>query len=256
MKLALVLSGGGAKGAFHLGMLHFFEEENIKIEAYSGTSIGSIIACSHASGVSAKEQFKIFKSKEIKKALKFNYFKRGLLKIDHNNKIINELLPVEKLEDLSQKVYVNAYDIKGKRMHYFSQGNIIDLCMASSALIPIFKPIIYKKMQLIDGGFIDNLAVKPFFDKKLTVFSSNVFPKSENKKSLYLNPVKYLRKKIFRHVSKNMITAIENSDYYFTSLKLNKYKILSFKDIEPCYALRYKEAQNQLKKFLKDYRDK
>ena len=53
-----------------------------------------------------------------------------------------------------------------------------------------------------------------------------------------------------------MITAIENSDYYFTSLKLNKYKILSFKDIEPCYALGYKEAQNQLKKFLKDYRDK
>ena len=255
MKLALVLSGGGAKGAFHLGMLRFFEEENIKIEAYSGTSIGSVIACSHASGVSAKEQFQIFKSKEIKKALKFNYFKKGLLKIDHNNKIINELLPLKNLEDLSQKVYVNAYDIKGKRMHYFSQGNIIDLCMASSALIPIFKAISYNKMQLIDGGFIDNLAAKPFFNQDFSIFSSNVFPKSENKKSLYLNPVKYLRKKIFRHVSKNMITAIENSDYYFTSLKLNKYKILSFKDIEPCYALGYKEAQNQLKKFLKDYRD-
>ncbi|PHR70137.1 MAG: patatin [Arcobacter sp.] len=256
MKLALVLSGGGAKGAFHLGMLRFFEEENIKIEAYSGTSIGSVIACSHASGVSAKEQFQIFKSKEIKKALKFNYFKKGLLKIDHNNKIINELLPLKNLEDLSQKVYVNAYDIKGKKMHYFSQGNIIDLCMASSALIPIFKAISYKKMQLIDGGFIDNLAVKPFLKQDFSIFSSNVFPKSENKKSLYLNPVKYLQKKIFRQVSKNMTVAIENSDYYFTSLQLNKYKILSFKDIEPSYALGYKEAQNQLRQFLKDYRHK
>lgn len=256
MKLALVLSGGGAKGAFHLGMLRFFEEENIKIEAYSGTSIGSVIACSHASGVSAKEQFHIFKSKEIKKALKFNYFKKGLLKIDHNNKIINELLPFEKLEDLSSRVYVNAYDIKAKKMHYFSQGNIIDLCMASSALIPIFKPITYKKMQLIDGGFVDNLAVKPFFNEDLSIFTSNVFPKSENKKGLYINPVKYLQKKIFRQVGKNMNTAIANSDYYFTSLKLNQYKILSFKDIEPCYALGYKEAQHQLTQFLKDYRNK
>ena len=46
MNLALALGGGAARGAFHLGVLHFCEENNIEIVAYSGSSIGSIIACS------------------------------------------------------------------------------------------------------------------------------------------------------------------------------------------------------------------
>ena len=87
--LALALGGGVARGAFHLGFLDFCETHNIDIKAYSGSSIGAIISASHASGVKAKEQLKIFSSKEIREVLKFNFFRDGLLKIDHTNKIIN-----------------------------------------------------------------------------------------------------------------------------------------------------------------------
>lgn len=66
MKINLVLSGGAARGAFHLGFLHCMEEQGIEINAYSGSSIGAIIATSHASGVRAKEQLEIFKSKDVK----------------------------------------------------------------------------------------------------------------------------------------------------------------------------------------------
>ena len=62
--LALALSGGVARGAFHLGVLDFCEQHNIDIKAYSGSSVGAIISASHASGVKAKEQLKIFSSKE------------------------------------------------------------------------------------------------------------------------------------------------------------------------------------------------
>lgn len=72
--LALALGGGAARGAFHLGVLHFLEKNQIDIKAYSGSSIGSIISASHASGISAKEQLKIFASNDLKKAIKFNYF--------------------------------------------------------------------------------------------------------------------------------------------------------------------------------------
>ncbi len=113
--LAIALGGGAARGAFHLGVLHYCEENNISINAYSGSSIGSIISASHASGVKAKEQLKIFASKDVRQALKFNYFRNGLLKIDSTNKIIKELLPIENLEDIPKPVYVNAYDVKEKK---------------------------------------------------------------------------------------------------------------------------------------------
>ena len=44
MKLGLALSGGGIKGAAHIGVMQAFKEENIKIDVISGTSIGSIVA--------------------------------------------------------------------------------------------------------------------------------------------------------------------------------------------------------------------
>ena len=92
--LALVLGGGAARGAFHLGVLDFIEKNNIEIKAYSGSSIGAIISASHASGISAKEQLKIFSSKDIKQIFKFNYFKKSIFKIDSLHKIIKELLQI------------------------------------------------------------------------------------------------------------------------------------------------------------------
>ena len=176
--LALALGGGVARGAFHLGVLDFCEQHNIHIKAYSGSSIGAIISASHASGVKAKEQLKIFSSKELKQAIKFNYFRNGLLKIDHTNKIIKELLPIENIEDIPKPLWVSAYDLKKKELHYFNSGDTLTLCMASSALIPVFKPISYKEMLLIDGGLFDNIPIKPLENRGYDIYAVDLFAKN------------------------------------------------------------------------------
>ena len=119
--LALALGGGVARGAFHLGFLDFCETHNIDIKAYSGSSIGAIISTSHASGVKAKEQLKIFSSKEIRQVLKFNFFRNGLLKIDSTNKIIKELLPIEEnseAEFISEHYYGYTISSRKKTVEY------------------------------------------------------------------------------------------------------------------------------------------
>ncbi|NQY52799.1 MAG: patatin-like phospholipase family protein [Campylobacteraceae bacterium] len=254
MNLALVLSGGGAKGAFHLGALKFLEEEKINIAAYSGTSIGSIISCSHASGVKADDILKIFKSKEIKKLIKFNYFKKGLMRIDTNKSIIKDLFPYENIEDIKKPVFINAYDIKHKQMHYFNKGNIINLCMASSALIPFFKPITYHGMSLIDGGLIDNIPVKPFINKDYKILSFDVMPRKKRSNKINLNPIKFIKKRIFKDLHKNITYSIQHSDYYLSHLALRQFKLLSFNNLDECYNLGYTQAQIQLKLFIKEYK--
>lgn len=255
MKLGLVLSGGAARGAFHLGVLTFLEEQNIKIDAYCGTSIGSIIAASHASGICAKEQLKIFKSSELKKVIKFNYFKKGIMKLDEKNKILKELLPFENLEDLNKPVFINAYDTKKKQMHYFNKGNIINLCMGSSALIPFFKPISYNNMSLIDGGLFDNIAVRPLLNKDYKILSLDAMPRGRSNNKLKLNPLKLIKKRVFKTLHQNLNFSISKSDYYLTSLALKEHKFLSFKDLDACYNIGYKEAQKDLIEFLKDYKN-
>jgi len=243
MNLALVLGGGAARGAFHLGVLHFCEEHNIKIQAYSGSSIGSIISCSHASGVSAKEQLKIFSSKDIRQALKFNYFRNGLLKIDTSNKIIKELLPIEKIEDIPKPIFINAYDVKEKKLHYFNCGDTITLCMASSAIIPLLKPVKYKDMYLIDGGLFDNIPIKPFENKNYDIFAVDLFPKSkQNKKRA--NPLKTIKRKLFKQLHDNHKHSIENTHHYLGSPHIRAYSLFTFSEINECFNLGLKEAKN------------
>lgn len=248
MKFGLVLSGGAARGAFQLGVLHFMEENNIQIDSYSGSSIGAIIATSHASGINAKEQLKIFSSSELKKVLKFNYFKKGLIKIDMNHHILNDLLPIKNFEEIPKKVFVNAYDTKRKELHYFDKGDTHQLCLASSALVPLFKPISYKGMNLIDGGLIDNLPVRPLLDGEHEIYSVDVIPRrqSQNKRRGF-NPIKMAKRKIFSHWIDNAKYSVAHSDYYITNQKILSFKMFTFKELNECFNFGYKEAQKHFK---------
>ncbi len=244
MNLALVLSGGAARGAFHLGVLAYLEDNNIKIAVYSGASIGSLIACSHASGVKAREILDIFKSEEVKEALKFNYFNKGLIKIDESNALLDKLLPIKRLEKIPKEVFVNAYDIKSKKLIYFNKGDTHKLCLASCALIPIFRPIKYKNYELIDGGLFDNIPIKPLINRAYKIYSIDLMPRMINKEKgkISFRPIKSLIKKLLTTRFKNGIYSIKNSDVYITHEKLREVDMLTFNGLQETFDLGYKEA--------------
>ncbi|RXJ84320.1 patatin-like phospholipase family protein [Arcobacter cloacae] len=241
--IAFALGGGASRGAFHLGVLDFCEQQNIDIKAYSGSSIGAIIAASHASGIKAKEQLKIFSSKDVKQALKFNYFKNGLLKIDTSNKIIKELLPIEKLENIPKPIWLSAYDIKKKQLHYFNSGDTVTLCMASSALIPLFKPISYEGMYLIDGGLFDNLPIKPLQNKGYDIHTLDLFAKESKIGIKNKNPIKNIKRLLFKQLHQNHKHSIENTNYYIGTHHIRNFSLFSFKELDECFKLGFKEAQ-------------
>ncbi|QDF30323.1 patatin-like phospholipase family protein [Halarcobacter anaerophilus] len=247
-KFAVALGGGAAKGAFHLGILHFMEESRIEIDAYSGSSIGAIISASHASGVKAKEQLKIFSSQELKDILKFNYFRNGLIRIQREAKLLDHLLPIKQLEKIPKKVYVCAYDLKKRKLHYFDKGDTQILCMASSALVPLFEPVNYKNMYLIDGGLFDSVPIKPLNKEIYEILAIDLFPSSNILDKKKMNPFKILKKKFFTQLYENHIFTIKNTDQYLTTLKLKDFSMFTFKQLDECFNLGYKEAK---KHFLK-----
>lgn len=71
MKLGLALSGGGVKGAAHIGVIKALEENGIKVEAIAGTSIGSIVGSLYAMGYTTEKMLEIFK-----------YFAKAIMKTD------------------------------------------------------------------------------------------------------------------------------------------------------------------------------
>ena len=66
-KVGLVLSGGGAKGLTHIGIIRALEENNIPIDYIAGTSMGAIVGSLYAMGYSPDDMVELLKSEDFKR---------------------------------------------------------------------------------------------------------------------------------------------------------------------------------------------
>lgn len=190
MKLGLALSGGGIKGAAHIGVLKAFEEEKIKIDYISGTSSGSIVATLYAVGYKPDEIYSIFKNycKQITYVSMKNIAKLIYGLIFKNQILIQGLNDGRKIEKLmkqfcAEKQIRNINEIKipliipsvslhnGKKYVFSSLENRssyddgkeyinnieIEKAVRASCSYPgVFEPLKYGTDEMIDGGIKEN----------------------------------------------------------------------------------------------------
>lgn len=202
-KLGIVLSGGGAKGAYQIGVWKYLHEIGLDeyICCYSGASVGALNAVlMAASDVETAE--KIWVKDNIKnKILHFNKvaFLKGVLKnlpkfrqnpliwtINQAYKIYNKgLFSREGLKEIiskidlskinlkSNSVFVaitkaNLKDVQYPELNKMAESDIEDALLASSAL-PIVYPIEnVNEERYRDGGIKDNIPIKPIKEKKVS----------------------------------------------------------------------------------------
>lgn len=246
MTISLALGGGAARGAFHLGVIAACERHGIEIGAVSGTSIGAVIAVGVGSGMSAFDMIRLFKSDAFKKVFRFNYFRKGLLRIDEGASILKELAPISRLEQMKIPTFVTCVDLHSGNIVRFNQGNTIRLAIASSALIPLFRPIEYENYLLVDGGFMDNLPVKPLLAFPYPLVSVNLFPlhvKRSEKTSA-------LQRAISLSILASSQMQIEQSNLCITDPALNEFGMFTFREIMRCFELGYARGSQSILTFM------
>jgi len=239
MKISLALSGGAARGAFHLGVLHALEKNFIEPVAISGTSIGAIIATSYASGVSPLAQLDIFKSKAFKKAFKLNFFKQGFLEIDRQKKIIRELVPIDDISQTDIKLHITTIDLKSGKIIRFKKGDAVTLCIASASIAPLFPPISYKDYRLVDGGVMDNFPVEPLKKYGFPIFGVDLHPDQKGFKNSVAGIIK---RTIFLMWRASVQSQKKECDLYITDPKLSKYSLFRFKNLQDMFDLGYEST--------------
>ncbi|WP_457665850.1 patatin-like phospholipase family protein [Thiolapillus sp.] len=193
-KIGLVLSGGGARGAAHVGVLKVIEELHIPIDYIAGTSMGAIIGGLYASGMSPEEIEKAladidwldvlsdspkrkdlsFRRKRedeeflVRSAAGFNNgeleLPQGLLQGQKLLLLLKSLtLPVATVHDFDQlriPFRALATDISTGQAVVLKKGDLA-LSMRASASIPsAFAPVEIDGKLLVDGGVSDNLPVR------------------------------------------------------------------------------------------------
>ena len=197
LKVALVLSGGGAKGYAHLGVLRVLEKEDIKIDYIAGTSIGALVGTLYSIGYSIDEIEKVLDNLNIESFLEsgadltgLDLDKKETLKkysfyINFDNEL-NYSLPkgLRETEELylvvknSLKNYENiknfdnfpipirvvATNLNTGETKSFSEGDIAKILTASMAIPTIFEPVEVNGALYVDGLVSRNLPVEEAYD--------------------------------------------------------------------------------------------
>ena len=190
-KYALVLAGGGTKGAYQIGALKALKELGIEIEAITGASIGAINGAIIAQGdldrledlynhikledileLSDKNKIKsnedIFSAKNMYKIMREVIKEKGISNIALR-KTLDKYLDVDKLYKSKIDFGLVTFDMENKNgielfKNEIKKEEMIDYLLASAAF-PIFKPQEINDKKYLDGGISDNMPINLLLKK-------------------------------------------------------------------------------------------
>jgi len=153
-KIGLSLSGGGARGFAHIGVLKVLAEHNIKFDMIAGTSAGSVVGAALAAGMSPAEIEKMARKVGWLNILRPSFSPSGLLSTAPLGKFLRRELPVTRFEDLKTPYAAVAYDLNaGEEVAFRDSGDMILAIRASCAVPGVFTPIRDAAGRLlVDGG--------------------------------------------------------------------------------------------------------
>lgn len=163
-KLGLVLSGGGARGLSHIGMLKVLEREHIHPAYISGTSMGAILGAAYASGMSVdaleKVALEITQTRNMVKMVHLSQPFKGLIDIDKLKAFLSTMIPeYMEFSQLRIPLAVCATDLLTGKAISIREGKVLSAILASSALPGIFQPVEIGPYKLVDGGVLNNMPV-------------------------------------------------------------------------------------------------
>ncbi len=190
-KVGIVLSGGGAKGFAHIGVLKVIDSLGIKIDYIAGTSMGAIVGGLYASGYTAKQLDSMFSQatfdliigdkiprriKTLNKlsfsekhafSLPFDNFKLKLPKgISKGHNLINlytqftfHVNHISDFKKLPIPFFCIATDVETGQQVVLDKGNLPRAIAASAAFPSLFEPVRINQQFLIDGGVVNNYPI-------------------------------------------------------------------------------------------------
>lgn len=178
--IALVLSGGSARGLAHIGILEVLDENKIPIDAIVGTSMGALVG-----GIYAAGKLKEFKNDMVKLSnsrLKSMYWELRIKTPGRNpekiiNPFLNKYLDGKRIEDLAIDFTAVATDLKTGKEVYLNKGSLLKAISASICLPGLFHPVEIGNKLLIDGGVVDPLPEKYGLSIASKVIAVNAMPK-------------------------------------------------------------------------------
>lgn len=161
--VGLALSGGGARGIAHIGVLRVLEREGIPVDFLAGTSMGGFIAAAYAAGLTPdaleQEALTITRKRGLLRLMDPAWPNGGLMRGDRLLAYFEQLIGQQKFAELRLPLALVAVDLNTRREIILRDDPLALALRATTAVPGVFMPVETNGWQLVDGGVLNNLPI-------------------------------------------------------------------------------------------------
>jgi len=160
-KVGLALSGGGARGLAHIGVLKALEREGIPVDYLAGTSMGGLIAAGYAAGLSAaymeQEAVRMGRYAQLVRLFDLSLPGAGLVEGKKIEAYLAQHLGERTFEELEIPLALMAVDLQTGEEVALTEGSLVEAVRATISMPGVFVPVYRDGRVLVDGGVLNNL---------------------------------------------------------------------------------------------------
>ena len=193
-RVAVALSGGGARGLAHIGVLQRFEEVGFPLDSVTGTSAGALVGSLYASGFSAKEIEDLFNRLDLTRAFLEPLWRNPGETLGEQENRNDTFLSIERhqgrlslaqglrsgveiqhtlqgllargayfsggdFDRLQRPLRILATNLETGQGRVFGRGDLVEAVRASMSIPGAFRPVIIDGQQYVDGALVENIPV-------------------------------------------------------------------------------------------------
>lgn len=243
-KFGISLSGGGARGILHIGVLEALRKYGIHPEIISGTSIGALVGVFYASGMEPLQILDVVKSSKLHRMINWKLPANGLLDLKKAIPILEKNIPEDDFACLKKPFYCTVTNLNSGLTEVKSSGKLFQWVLASASIPVIFEPQLIDGITYVDGGIFSNLPADCIRDKCRFLLGVHV---NRNDQEENIQGFKAIAERTFRLVfAKNVLQSFTLCDFVIDPPQMRLYNTFDFGKADEIFKIGFEETEQRI----------
>lgn len=243
-KFGISLSGGGARGILHIGVLEALRKYGIHPEIISGTSIGALVGVFYASGMEPLQILDVVKSSKLHRMINWKIPANGLLDLKKAIPILEKNIPEDDFACLKRPFYCTVTNLNSGLTEVKSSGKLFQWVLASASIPVIFEPQLIDGITYVDGGIFSNLPADCIRDKCRFLLGVHV---NRNDYEDNIQGFKAIAERTFRLVfAKNVLQSFTLCDFVIDPPQMRLFNTFDFGKADEIFKIGFEETEQRI----------
>lgn len=246
LKIGLTLSGGGARGAAHIGMLKALLEGGVVPNRLVGVSSGAIVATLYSAGMDPDEMLRFVLESSMLRVIKFGIPLTGLTSLDYLKERLALVVPDNSFEGLRYPLHIGMTNLTTAQHELHNSGPLHDILAASCSIPFVFKPVEINGFKYVDGGVIRNMPVEPLLHDTDFIIGSNLMPYGLLPPADIGTVVSVVWRTFELSIMSNTVPGTDLCDIVIEPSMLNDCNIFNFTRLKDMHDLGYEHTRTRM----------